>query len=45
MELHTFVIPSSTEKTRLITFAKRMLPQLPEYALREAFQKRDVKVN
>ena len=28
-----------------MTFAKRMLPEVPEYALREAFQKRDVKVN
>ena len=45
MKLHIFQIPSSIEKTRLITFAKRMLPDVPEYALREAFQKRDVKVN
>lgn len=45
MELHTFVISASAEKVRLLTLAKRMLPEVPEYALREAFQKRDVKVN
>lgn len=45
MKLHTFVISPNAEKTRLMTLAKRMLPEVPEYALREAFQKRDVKVN
>lgn len=45
MELHVFDIPDNAEKIRLFTFTKRMLPQIPEYALREAFQKRDVKVN
>ena len=45
MKLHTFVISPHAEKTRLFTLAKRMLPDVPEYALREAFQKRDVKVN
>lgn len=45
MKLHTFMISPHAEKTRLITLAKRMLPEVPEYALREAFQKRDVKVN
>lgn len=45
MELHVFEIPDNAEKIRLLTFSKRMLPQIPEYALREAFQKRDVKVN
>lgn len=45
MKLHTFVIPPHAEKTRLASYARRMLPQVPEYALREAFQKRDVKVN
>lgn len=45
MELHVFDIPDNAEKIRLLTFSKRMLPQVPEYALREAFQKRDVKVN
>lgn len=45
MKLHTFQIPAGIPKTRLMTLAKRMLPDVPEYALREAFQKRDVKVN
>lgn len=45
MKLHTFVIPPHAGKTRLAAYARRMLPQVPEYALREAFQKRDVKVN
>ena len=45
MELHTFTISVNAEKIRLLTFAKRALPEVPEFALREAFQKRDVKVN
>jgi len=45
MKLYTFVIAQNAEKTRLLPLAKRMLPEVPEYALREAFQKRDVKVN
>jgi len=45
MKLHTFLIGPGAEKTRLFLLAKRMLPEVPEYALREAFQKRDVKVN
>lgn len=45
MKLHSFTIAANAEKTRLLTLAKRMLPEVPEYALREAFQKRDVKVN
>lgn len=45
MELHTFQISANAEKIRLLTLAKRMLPEVPEFALREAFQKRDVKVN
>jgi len=45
MKLHVFSIDSNTEKTRLFSLARRMLPEVPEYVLREAFQKRDVKVN
>ena len=45
MILHTFQISPNAEKTRLLTLAKRMLPDVPEYALREAFQKKDVKVD
>lgn len=39
------MIAPNAEKIRLLTLAKRMLPEVPEYALREAFLKRDVKVN
>ena len=45
MKLSTFTIAPHAEKTRLLPLAKRMLPEVPEYLLREAFQKRDVKVN
>ena len=45
MKLHTFVISPNAEKERLLALTRRMLPEVPEYALREAFQKRDVKVN
>ena len=45
MKLHSFQIPIHAEKTRLLPLVKRMLPDVPEYLLREAFQKRDVKVN
>lgn len=45
MKLHVFTIDYNAEKTRLFALARRMLPEVPEYALREAFQKRDVKVN
>jgi len=45
MKLHVFTIDSNAEKIKLFSLARRMLPEVPEYALREAFQKRDVKVN
>lgn len=45
MKLHVFQIAPNAQKTRLLALAKRMLPEVPEYVLREAFQKRDVKVN
>lgn len=45
MKLHTFLIPEGQRAGKLMAYAKRMLPQVPEYALREAFQKRDVKVD
>lgn len=45
MKLHTFTIDPSAEKGRLLSLTRRMLPEIPEYVLREAFQKRDVKVN
>jgi len=45
MKLHVFQIPEQVGGGRLYPLARRMLPDVPEYALREAFQKRDVKVN
>lgn len=45
MKLHTFVIPHNTQEGRLFAYARRMLADVPEYAVREAFQKRDVKVD
>lgn len=45
MKLYTISIPESIQPGRLLAYVKRMLPDVPEYVLREAFQKRDVKVN
>lgn len=45
MKLHTFEIPQNAQTGRLYAYARRMLPDVPEYIIREAFQKRDVKVN
>ncbi|MBE5802382.1 MAG: RluA family pseudouridine synthase [Clostridiales bacterium] len=45
MKLYTFTIPTDVEAGRLYPLVQRMLPQLPEYALREAFQNRDVKMD
>ncbi|MCI5956608.1 MAG: RluA family pseudouridine synthase [Clostridiales bacterium] len=45
MKLYTFTIPQKAPGGRLFAYARRMLPDVPEYALREAFQKRDVKLN
>ena len=45
MKLHTLSVPQSIQIGRLYAWAKRMLPDVPEYALREAFQKKDVKVD
>lgn len=45
MKLYTFTISEGQREGKLLSYAKRMLPQVPEFALREAFQKRDVKVN
>lgn len=45
MKLYTFQIPQNTRPGRLLPLAGRMLPQIPEYILRDAFRKRDVKVN
>lgn len=45
MKRYTFVVEENARGTRLLNHARRMLPELPEHALREAFQKRDVKVD
>lgn len=39
------MIPADTRPGRLLPFVCRMLPEIPEYAIREAFRKRDVKLN
>lgn len=45
MKLYHFQIPAHIQGGRLYPLARRMLPEVPEYALREAFQKRDAKLN
>ena len=45
MKLYSFTIPLDIRPGRLLPFAGRMLPEVPEYILREAFKKRDVKIN
>ena len=45
MKLYTFTIPENARPGRLMALAGRMLPDVPEYILREAFRKRDVKVD
>lgn len=44
MKLYTFPIAPDAQG-RLLPYARRMLPEVPEYAIREAFDKRDVKVD
>lgn len=45
MKLHTLTVPEGIQPGKLFGWVKRMLPDVPEYALREAFQKKDVKVD
>ena len=45
MKLYTFFVPADAQAGRLLGYVRRMLPELPEFAVREAFEKRDVKVN
>ena len=45
MKLYTFQIPHNARPGRLLPLAGRMLPEVPEYLLREAFRKRDGKIN
>lgn len=45
VNLYTFIVPADVSPTRLLPLVKRMLPELPEYAIRETFEKRDVKMD
>lgn len=45
MKRFMFVVSVVQPGSRLFAYAKRALPDVPVYALREAFRKRDVKVN
>lgn len=45
MKRYDLTLPENAPHGRLINHLSRALPQVPFYALREAFQKRDVKVN
>ncbi|MEG2702407.1 MAG: RluA family pseudouridine synthase [Clostridia bacterium] len=45
MKLYTFTIPGNAAEGSLRAYTRRMLPELAEYMVREAFEKRDVKVN
>lgn len=45
MKLYTFVIPENQQPGRLYPFIRRMLPGVPDHAVRQAFDKRDVKQN
>lgn len=45
MKLYTFTIPEDAAEGRLLPLARRMLPQLRDSAVRDAFDRRDVKLN
>ena len=45
MKRYDFTVAENARGTRLFACACRMLPQVPAYALRHAFHKRDVKVD
>ena len=45
MKLYTLTIPENIAPGRLFPWLRRMLPQLPEHAVREALDRRDVKLN
>lgn len=44
MKVHTFTIPPEIGEGRLYPLIRRMLPEIPDFAIREAFVKRDVKM-
>ncbi len=43
MKRYTFRVPADIRETKLFALVKRMLPELPDYVIRQAFDKRDVK--
>lgn len=45
MKLYTFQIPEDQQPGRLLPLLRRMLPQLPEHVVRDAFAKKDVKMD
>ena len=45
MKLYSFIIPENQQPGRLYPLIRRMLPQLPDHAVRQAFDKRDVKMD
>ncbi len=45
VNIYRATAPESIQETRLYPLLRRLMPELPDYALREAFQKRDVKMN
>ena len=45
MKRYNLTIPSNASGGRLMPYLLRALPQVPSFAVREAFKKRDVKVN
>ena len=45
MKLYTLTIPENIAPGRLFPWLRRMLPQLPAYAVRAALDRRDVKLN
>ena len=45
MKRYIATIPIDIRPTRLFPLVRRMLPELPDHVIREAFEKRDVKMN
>ena len=45
MKRYTFTVPMEILPTRIDALVRRMLPELPEYVVRDAFEARDVKMD
>ena len=45
MKVYTIQVSEDIRPSSLFALIRRMLPELPEYVVREAFEKRDVKMN